>query len=63
MQVSILTHEVRPLGNPSRKVITWESSSDRKWLMNHLHWAMHNSTVVHITPLRDSASRIEFGSN
>lgn len=35
-------------GNPDCKSIDWNDSSDRKWLMNHLHWAMHNGQEVRI---------------
>lgn len=28
------------------KIIDWTNSSDRKWLTNHLHWAMHNNRTV-----------------
>lgn len=34
----------------SEKTIFWSNSSDRKWLMNHLHWAMNNRTSVTLTP-------------
>lgn len=32
------------------KTIDWTNSSDRKWLMNHIHWAMNNSHSVHLAP-------------
>lgn len=32
--------------NKSAKVINWNDSSDRKWLANHMHWAMHNGASV-----------------
>lgn len=32
------------------KQIDWNNSSDRKWLMNHLHWAMNNRTGVKLWP-------------
>lgn len=32
------------------KKINWNDSSDRKWLMNHLHWAMTNDNSVTLTP-------------
>lgn len=41
-------------GNPDIKHIDWGNSSDRKWLMNHLHWAVHNGKQVRITPLNES---------
>lgn len=28
------------------KEINWNDASDRKWLMNHLHWAMNNQQIV-----------------
>lgn len=34
----------------SLKSIDWNNSSDRKWLVNHMHWALHNSRQVIITP-------------
>lgn len=30
------------------KNIDWTNNSDRKWLMNHLTWALHNGRVVEI---------------
>lgn len=30
------------------KTIDWGNSSDRKWLMNHLHWAINNARAVTI---------------
>ena len=37
-----------PLANGKR--IDWNNSSDRKWFMNHLHWAMCNDQTVIIHP-------------
>jgi len=34
----------------SLKSIDWNYSSDRKWLTSHLHWALHNSRQIIITP-------------
>lgn len=34
----------------STKAIDWTNSSDRRWLMNHLHWAMHNDNTVTLSP-------------
>lgn len=56
MQVTVLTnHRLdadKRLGDgytpADRKIINWNDSSDRKWLMNHLMWAMHNARVVHM---------------
>jgi hypothetical protein len=33
------------------KVVDWNDSSDRKWLTNHLHWAVNNGQAVLIRPL------------
>lgn len=33
---------------PETKSIDWNDSSDRKWLQNHLHWAMHNGREVRL---------------
>lgn len=41
-------------GNPAVKSISWSDSSDRKWLMNHLHWAMNNGQVVRLVPMPES---------
>lgn len=30
------------------KAIDWNDSSDRKWLMNHLHWAMNNGRQIRL---------------
>lgn len=35
---------------PDHKTIDWNNSSDRKWLMTHMHWAMHNARIVSIIP-------------
>ena len=37
-------------GQADSKNIDWHNSSDRKWLMSHLHWAMNNRTIVTFTP-------------
>lgn len=34
----------------SSKVFDWNNSSDRKWFVNHLHWAMHNNRKVDMFP-------------
>jgi hypothetical protein len=62
MEVTISTQPVkdyrqRNLGrpnNPTVKRIDWSNSSDRKWLTNHLHWAMNNDheVVIFPTPVR-----------
>lgn len=35
-------------GETQHKIIDWSDSSDRKWLMNHLHWAVTNKKPVTI---------------
>lgn len=40
---------------PEYKTIDWNNSSDRKWMMNHLHWAMNNAKQVRLVgPARES---------
>lgn len=34
----------------NNKSIDWNDSSDRRWLMNHLHWAMNNGRTVILNP-------------
>lgn len=46
MKVTVTTNSLHPAFRESSKKINWDDSSDRKWLMNHLHWAMHNSREV-----------------
>ena len=58
MDVRVITNQVKrsPTGrvlgiNPDTnesKRIDWNNSSDRKWLVNHMHWAMHNDREVSI---------------
>jgi len=53
MQVTVTTDfALKPdcYCNESTKKIEWTNSSDRKWLMNHLHWAMNNDRFVGIRP-------------
>lgn len=50
MKVSIFTVSIDNQTDGVRKVINWRNSSDRKWLTNHLHWAMHNNHEVSIAP-------------
>lgn len=50
MKVHITTY---PTAHPQRgvsKTINWRDSSDRKWLTNHMHWAMHNQHEVTLVP-------------
>lgn len=35
---------------PPGKPIDWNNSSDRRWLMNHLHHCMMNGKSVLLTP-------------
>lgn len=35
----------------SSKIIDHNNSSDRKWMMNHIHWAMRNSRTVALRPI------------
>ena len=52
MQVCITTSpdkEKVTIHQISQKLINWNNSSDRKWLMNHLHWAVNNSHQVIIS--------------
>ena len=35
---------------PVTKTIDWNNASDRKWLTNHLHWAVNNGQEVTIIP-------------
>ena len=37
---------VRTATLPESKHIDWGNASDRKWLQNHLHWAMMNHHCV-----------------
>lgn len=39
------------------KDIDWHNSSDRKWLMSHLHWAMMNGRTTILYPSPTGASR------
>lgn len=32
------------------KAIDWNNALDRKWLRNHMHWAICNNITVTITP-------------
>jgi len=40
------------LADAERKCINWNKSSDRKWLMNHLHHCMLNEKIVSLTPIK-----------
>lgn len=57
MKVSIITRQASPMGlealyeDRGTKVIDWLDSSDRKWLKNHLHWAMLHNRQVILTPV------------
>lgn len=41
-------------GNPAVKSIDWSDSSDRKWLTNHMHWAMNNGQTVTLIPMESN---------
>ena len=57
MKVNIHTVERgKPDLESDRKNIDWADSSDRKWLQNHLHWAMNNDRLVTLTPLPATAN-------
>lgn len=51
--VTIVTSGPNPHGHltfEDQKTIDWNDSSDRKWLMNHLHWAVNNKRWLQIYP-------------
>lgn len=48
--ISIQTRPIREAKTVS-KIIDWSDSSDRKWLINHLHHCMLNEKVVTLVPL------------
>lgn len=51
MKVRIVTEYLAPQRRlVSEKSIEWHDSSDRKWLNNHLHWAMMNQRSVTLMP-------------
>ena len=52
MKVLIVTRCNKTLQSESdgTKRIEWSNASDRKWLVNHLHWAMHNNKIVDLSP-------------
>lgn len=56
MQVDVTTTfiESHVLKDMTLKSINWNNSSDRKWLTNHMHWAMHNDRIVTIAPHSES---------
>ena len=47
----------------SVKDIDWNDSSDRKWLMNHLHHCMMNGKGVNLYPTPVNEPRITRESN
>lgn len=58
MQVNVVTIPIpyvagrdMPLSN---KQINWGDSSDRKWLVNHMHWAMMNGHHVSVSPAQSN---------
>lgn len=51
MQVQVMTHPKSPPDARGMvKTISWNDSSDRKWLMNHLHHCMMNDKLVTLCP-------------
>lgn len=49
MNVTIRTIQSSAAGPTTTiKIIDWNDSSDRKWLVNHLHWAMCNNTSINL---------------
>lgn len=60
MNVFIHTESLQGIKGCSNKNINWNDSSDRKWLMNHLHWAMNNGHRVSLEP---RATPVRFGSS
>lgn len=56
MKVKVITNlvhrdidgEVACMEIESMKVIDWLNTSDKKWLMNHMHWAVHNDRDVNV---------------
>lgn len=62
MKVTVATNHkldaAKRLGNgytpADRKTIEWSDSSDKKWLMNHIHWAMHNARCVTLVPVESN---------
>lgn len=54
MLVEVKTAPKENRQRDSFKNINWSDSSDRKWLMNHLHWAMNNRKIVSLTPLESN---------
>lgn len=49
-KVTVTTAPLEAGCSSESKIIDWRNSSDRKWLMNHLHWAMNNKQLVALTP-------------
>lgn len=54
MKVTIKTSVPFAPGLTAQKLIDWNNSSDRKWLVNHLHWAMNNERNVTLTPMESN---------
>ena len=54
--VRIITVDPRfTLSGETQKVINWNNPSDRKWLQNHMHWALNNGMKVGLEPLVEAA--------
>lgn len=48
--IRVITWEGANAVSESRKQIDHADSSDRKWLANHIFWAMRNNRRIEITP-------------
>ena len=62
VRVRTITAESPLTGQPyaepfteSEKLINWHDSSDRKWLTNHMHWALLNGREIRLLALHKSA--------
>jgi hypothetical protein len=55
MQVAVITIPIPYVAGKDeiigQKVINWKYPSDRKWLTNHMHWALHNGHHVSVSPI------------
>lgn len=49
--IDVLTLDTAsPRRGSIHKQIDWNDSGDRKWLQNHMHWAMNNEHSVSVSP-------------
>lgn len=51
--IRIKTSGIKAIKSPE-KVIDYSNHADKKWLMNHMHWAINNSATLTIEPLAES---------